>query len=62
MKRCGQCGAKIENYHPHANYERVTLGAGNKPLEIDDKILCQTCATAVAKEIAKYQPGKLYIE
>ena len=60
MKICGNCGAEIKNYHPSANYERVTLG--KKGLDIDDKLLCQVCATAVAKEIAKYQPGKLYIE
>lgn len=60
MKRCGECGAEIKNYHPSARYERVTVGG--KDDGVVDKILCQLCATAVANEFRKFQPGKLYIE
>lgn len=61
---CGECGDEIKNYHPHANYQRVTMSTNEKEVKsgYEEKKLCQKCATAVAKEFNKYKAGGLYIE
>ena len=59
---CEYCGAEIKEHHPKMIYSKVTIAENSKNDRNLTKPVCQKCARDIINDMARYQPGKLYIE